>query len=226
MCTSTLTGERTMNMKHKLFMPINLKFFAEGDGANDAADKGGDQSSNTGGTDEAAGKVFTQEEVNALMAKEKNQGRLAVLKELGVADAKTAKEGLTKYQTYLDSQKTELEKLQGESETEKTARLTAEAKATVLEQKFEVMTAGVKVEYVDDVVALAKAKVTEEKAFTAVLTELKTKYPAFFEDKEEGSKGTGNSVDGKKNKNEPESLGKRLGTLAKKGEQKSSYFKK
>lgn len=56
-------------------------------------------------------KTFTQEEVNGLIAKESKKGLEKALKDLGVEDFKSAKEGLAKLKEYQESQKTESEKL-------------------------------------------------------------------------------------------------------------------
>lgn len=200
--------------------------------------KAGDQTQTNTAAEGAAGdqtqsgeqnKTFTQAEVSAMMAKEKNQGRLAVLKELGVEDAKTAKEGLSKYKEYLDSQKTDLEKAQGETAAEKTARLAAEQKAQLLENSLAAIKLGVKPDCVEDVMALATAKVSDTKSFADVMAELKTKYPSFFGEDASGSggeanKGTGGNVGSKKSAGTASGLGARLGAQAKTGEQKSSYF--
>lgn len=175
-------------------------------------------------------KTFTQAEVTAMMAKEKNQGRMAVLKELGVEDAKTAKDALVKHKEYLDNQKTEVEKLQGESATEKTARLAAEQKITLLEHKFEAMKLGVKPDCVDDIMALAQARVTDTKDFATVVGELKTKYPDFFGESsgsgDEANKGTGGNVNSKRGALSTTGLGARLGAQTQATGQKSSYFSK
>ena len=57
-------------------------------------------------------KVFTQEEVSRMMAEEKRQGRMSVLKELGVEDEASAKDALSKYQAGIEAQKTDLQKAQ------------------------------------------------------------------------------------------------------------------
>ncbi|MEG0579882.1 MAG: hypothetical protein RR490_08200 [Niameybacter sp.] len=176
-------------------------------------------------------KTFTQAEVTAMMAKEKNQGRMSVLKELGVEDTKTAKDALIKHKEYLENQKTEVEKLQGESATEKSARLAAEQKVTLLEHKFEAMKLGVKPDCVDDIMALAQTRVTETKDFASAIGELKTKYPDFFGENPSGSgseanKGTGGNVNSKRGALSTSGLGARLGAQTQAAGQKSSYFSK
>ena len=91
---------------------IGLQFFAE-DGAGEdpgTGGSGGDPEGGEGGQGEGtggkSGKTFTQEEVNRLMKAEKESAKKALLKELGVEDAKSAKEGLAKYKEILDKDKT------------------------------------------------------------------------------------------------------------------------
>ena len=55
-------------------------------------------------------KTFTQEEVNRMMAREKNEGKKSVLRELGVEDVDSAKNSLAEYAKVLDAQKTDLQK--------------------------------------------------------------------------------------------------------------------
>lgn len=55
-------------------------------------------------------KTFTQDEVNGIVTKESKKAMEKALKDLGVEDFKTAKEGLEKFKELRDSQKTEAEK--------------------------------------------------------------------------------------------------------------------
>ena len=109
------------------------------------------------------GKTFTQAEVNRMMKAEKESGRRSILKELGVEDVKGTKEALEKYQKYLDSQKSDLEKA-NENLNETQAKLTsAENRANKAEfclkaiAEFEANPKSV-----DDLVAIAMTKVTDD----------------------------------------------------------------
>lgn len=55
-------------------------------------------------------KTFTQEDLNRLSGSAREEGRLAILKELGIEDVKDAKEALTKIKEQRESEKTELDK--------------------------------------------------------------------------------------------------------------------
>lgn len=173
-------------------------------------------------------KTFTQEEVNRMMAVEKNQGRMSVLKELGVDDAKSAKEGLAKYKELVDAQKTDAQKASEIAATEKAAREAAELKAQVLENKLSLVSLGVKSEFVDDLLLLASSKVSESKTFSDVVSEMKAdeKYKTFFGEADSKSIGTGNKVDSKKTDVVPEGIGARLAQKQKVVGKENSYFGK
>lgn len=162
------------------------------------------------------GKTFTQAEVNRMMKAEKESGRRSILKELGVEDVKGTKEALEKYQKYLDSQKSDLEKA-NENLNETQAKLTsAENRANKAEfclkaiAEFEANPKSV-----DDLVAIAMTKVTDDKDIATVLKEMKENeaYNGFFtkSGSSSGSSGTGNPLPkGKSNNNGSESYGARL----------------
>ena len=162
------------------------------------------------------GKTFTQAEVNRMMKAEKESGRRSILKELGVEDVKGTKEALEKYQKYLDSQKSDLEKA-NENLNETQAKLTsAETRANKAEfclkaiAEFEANPKSV-----DDLVAIAMTKVTDDKDIATVLKEMKENeaYNGFFtkSNSSSGSSGTGNPLPkGKSNNNGSESYGARL----------------
>lgn len=87
--------------------------------------------------------------------------------------------------------------------------------AKTSDTKIEAMKLGVKPEYVDDIVELAKMKMQSGKTdLKSALNELKKKYPKSFENAEDDSKqnlGTGSSVNsGSKNNKNDNNLGKRL----------------
>lgn len=217
--------------KRKSFMPMNLQIFAEGekDDKDDVNDDGKGTDKGTGtdesGKDEKKEKTFTQEEVTRMMAREKKQGRAALLKELGYKDEKQAKAASSSYQAWLESQKTEEQKsAEKDSENEK-AVLEAQAKADAAEAKVEALMLGCKPGNVDDVIALAMAKKTDDGDFKTIVGELKKKYPDMFskssddednkdDKKSKGQKGTGGNVSAKskdkKDEDKNQSLGSRL----------------
>ena len=112
---------------------------------------GGDP--NTTSTPEPAGaeKTFTQAEVNELIRVRLERER----------KGQPTKDELTAFRSWQNSQKT------------------AEQKAADLEAMFAAMKAGVSAEAAEDVVALAKLKVSEDMPLTAAIAEVLKKYPQF-----------------------------------------------
>lgn len=189
------------------------------------------------GSESDKGKTFTQEQVTKMMTREKNQGRNAVYKELGInpKDTKT----INMFKAFVESQKTDEEKA-AEKESENQSKVTeAEQRAQVAEAKAEAMMLGVKPQYVEDVVMLALAKMTEDSDLKTIIGEFKTKYPVWFGESDDdekgdkkgkaGQKGTGSSIKtaekGKKGE-ENKGIGARLAAQRKTGSKKSSYWGK
>lgn len=179
------------------------------------------------GTQDKNVKTFTQEDVNRMMAAEKEQGRRSILKELGVEDVGSAKESLQKYQEYLNSQKTELEQAQASQAKLQSDYAAAIAKANHAENCLAAMKLGANTESIDDLVALAVTKVSDTKDFETVLSEMKSNsvYAGFFKT----SVGTGSGG----MQGHPAGEGEPTATLAKslaekqiaQKTQKSNYFK-
>ena len=199
-----------------------------GKSGNDKSGKGNDK-----GSKGSAGKTFTQDQVSRMMTREKNQGRNAVYKELGI-DPKDSK-AIAMVKALIDSQKTDEQKA-AEKETENQNKVNeAEQRAQVAEAKAEAMMVGVKSQYVDDVVTLALAKMTDDSDLKTIIGEFKTKYPIWFGESSDdgkdkgkvGQKGTGSSVknsDNEKKGEENKGLGARLAAQRKSGNKKSSYW--
>lgn len=230
-------------LKESLYNRIGLQFFADdgagsgsgsagdgSDGGTGAAGNEGSQgaagSQGDGGTNSnaAGGKTFTQEQVNAMMAREKNSARSAILKELGY-DVKDGKyqETVSTIKGILDQGKTQ-QQLDQEARQKAEGDLTSERnRANNLQAQIDAMKAGVKPDYVDDAIALLSPRVTDDKPLSKLLEESKTKYPNWFVESS-GSNGTGSSANPARNKgNESGSMGKRL-AQSNKPANKSSYF--
>lgn len=201
---------------------------------NNSDDKGSDGKSGGKKSDE---KTFTQDQVNKMMTREKNQGRNAALKDLGIdpKDDKTIK----MVKAFLDSQKTEEQKAAEKQSEDQTKVNEAEQRALVAEVKAEAMMLGVKAQYVDDVVTLVLSKLTDDSDMKTIIGEFKTKYPVWFGESDDednkgkdkgkgktGQKGTGSSVNTDKGKkgDETKSLGARLAAQRKSSNKKSSYW--
>lgn len=207
---------------------IGIQFFAEGGQEGQEGGEGGSQEDQ--GTGGKSGKTFTQEEVNRLMKAEKESAKKALLKELGVEDAKTAKEGLAKYREILDKDKTDADKAKEDLAAETKAKGEAEKRALLAEAKVEVLSAGCNPEYLDDVITLAMKKVTDEKDLATVVKEMKEdqKYKAFFVAGGSGSEDHGTGGGGgyrrKQDSDKKGSLGSRLGEQRAKSNAKNPYF--
>lgn len=215
---------------------IGLQFFAEGGAGGDPGTGGSEGGSEDGeggsgeGTGGKSGKTFTQEEVNRLMKAEKESAKKALLKELGVEDAKSAKEGLAEYKKILDKDKTDAQKAQEDLAAETKAKTDAEKRALLAEAKVEVLSAGCKPEYLEDVITLALRKVSDDKDLQTVVKEMKeeSKYSAFFggSDSDSGDKGTGGGAGFKRKEGSDKKggLGSRLGAQVANNTAKNPYF--
>ena len=218
--------------KEKKYLPMNLQLFAEPDPnnaggstdeSNDAGEMNGNQSQ--GNTGE---KTFTQSEVNNMMAKEKNEGRRAILKSLGFKDEEEAKKTLEDYNKYLESKKTDDEKKTEALNLAKKEKVDALKRATEAESKLACYNAGVSKDYIDDVMLIASNKITEEKDLDKVLEEMKKdkKYSSFFGESSSNSSGTGSNAghSSSNNGNNDEGIGKRLAERNKANQNKKSSF--
>lgn len=142
------------------------------------ADNGG-SGGNGGGTDETKEgeedkgeeevKTFTQDEVDKLI-----KDRVAREKK-----GQLSKEELQAYQTWKDSQKTDAEKKDEAVTNADKARIAAEERAIALEAKVTCLSKGVKSDFTDDVVILAKAMVSDEVTMEQAIENVLKKYPHF-----------------------------------------------
>lgn len=198
----------------------------DGSGEGEKGGTGGTGGEGSGGDEGKGKKTFSQDEVNKLLAKEKDSGRRAILKEiLGTDDIKTAKEGWDKYQQYLESQKTEQQKKDEALATEKKARADAENLLKATNNKLALLSAGAKTEYLDDLLILANAKVNDETKIEDVIKGLKTSHVMMFGEGSFEGTGTGGNPGKKKIPDKNDGLGKRLAEQKKIVQQvKNPYF--
>lgn len=110
-------------------------------------------------------KTFTQSELDAAIAKERQS--------LPSADE------LKAFNDWKESQKTEQEKTAEKIKLAQEAQTAAEQKASALEAKFTAVSKGVKPEAVDDVIALAKNKVSDTVTLEQAIESVIEKYPQF-----------------------------------------------
>lgn len=193
-------------MRKKNLFPFNLQFFAEGGGEETSGEpgsevaensgSGGDNSQN-GGDDLGDGKqkTFTQEQVSAMMAREKRQGKNAIIKDLGFKSEGEAKQAIKLLNALLESQKTPEDKVKDAENKAEDKTMEALRRAEAAENKLACVMAGVNNDSVEDVLAIALLKVTDDKPIEKVLAEMKKekRYSSFFGDGSASGSGTGTS---------------------------------
>lgn len=142
-------------------------------------------------TEEIKGSEGTQQEgAEVDIEKTKSEAVSEFLKTLGVEDADALKGIVIKHKEDEDKNKTELEK-KNDALTETTKELAAEREGRIIaEAKLSAIQLGAKPELVDDLVIVAKSKVTKEKDINAVIAEIKDSasgkvYFKFDDDEEE-----------------------------------------
>lgn len=193
-------------------------------------------------------KQETQTETKVDVEKVKSEALSEFLKELGVEDAEALRGIVTKHKEDEDKNKTELER-KNDTLTQTTKELADEREARIIaEAKLSAVQLGAKPELVDDLVVVAKAKVTKDKDINAVIAEIKdsTSGKVYFKSDEEDEEEAGkNKTKGKtvtrarvtkpseKSKGKEEEEGKKeehKGSMAERllegrKEKKSHYFK-
>ena len=132
---------------------------------------------NTGGTG-ANGKTFTQEDVNRMMAREKNQGRAAAFSELGL-DPNDANM-MNMFKAFVSAMQSGSGQDNQQSAQQQIKIAEAESRAKKAEAKAEAMQLGVNPQYVDDAVTIIMSKLDDNNDVKTLVGELKTKYPAWF----------------------------------------------
>ncbi|MBD5104469.1 MAG: hypothetical protein HDT47_06365 [Ruminococcaceae bacterium] len=110
-------------------------------------------------------KTFTQSELDAAIAKERQS--------LPSADE------LKAFNDWKESQKTKQEKTAEKIKLAQEAQTAAEQKASALEAKLTAVSKGVKPEAVEDVIALAKNKVSDDVTLEQAIESVIEKYPQF-----------------------------------------------
>jgi hypothetical protein len=138
-------------------------------------------------------KQETQQKVD--VEKVKSEALSGFLKDLGVEDADALKGIVTKHKKMEEVNKTELQKKE-DALTETTKELAREREGRILaEAKLSAVQLGAKPELVDDLVVVAKAKVTKEKDINAVIAEIKdsTSGKVYFKSDEEEEEEAGKS---------------------------------
>lgn len=181
-------------------------------------------------------KMFTQEDVNRMMTREKKQGRNSVYNELGIDPNDT--KSIEFIKAIVGAQNGQAQEAGNDNDAiarQNEQLAEAEHRAAVAEAKAEAMTLGVKPQFVDDVVTLATVRIAEHEGaeFKTIIGELKKKYPVWFGNADDddmhnaGQKGTGSSIksdSGSNGSNKEDGLGKRLAAQRKPSKKNFSYW--
>lgn len=142
-------------------------------------------------------KQETEQKVD--VEKVKSEALSGFLKDLGVEDADALKGIVTKHKETEEANKTELQRKE-DALTETTKELAREREGRILaEAKLSAVQLGAKPELVDDLVVVAKAKVTKDKDINAVIAEIKdsTSGKVYFKSEEEEEEAGKNKTKGK-----------------------------
>lgn len=111
----------------------------------------------------------------------------ALLKTLGIENTETLQSIVTAHKEAEDKNKTELERT-GDTLKETTRQLAEEqSKRLEAEAKLEALKQGANPDLVDDLVIIAKAKVTADKDIAKVISEMKEAGTVYFKAKEAGT---------------------------------------
>lgn len=174
-------------------------------------------------------KQFTQEQLNAMMTREKRTGENVILKSLGLnskEELDAVKEIIKKHKEDEEKNKTDLEK-----EKEKTTKLEQEKAAAIKEKddivaKYEAIKSGVNPDYVDDILVIAKSKKKDDEKISDVIKEMKEdeKYSYFFGEKQKEGTGSGKKSTTQKT-NSIGDYGKRLAERKKHENYEDVFFK-
>ena len=205
---------------------MNLQLFgANGEnsgseGAGNTAQQNSNQQNsnqNNQNSDGGAGeKTYTQAQVNVMLANEKRQGKQAILRALGIKDVNEGKSKMQQQQQTNQQQLDEENQAAQLLSNARQAQINAEARAQAAERKLSVLKAGVRPEFVDDVVYIATGKATDAEDFEEVVTAMKETHSFYFmqdNNSNQNNNGTGGNTNFKKQQQQQEqagALGKRL----------------
>lgn len=172
---------------------LDLQFFADDNGGNEpnggSAPNGGNTPNGDPGNtpnnpptqDQQLNndKTFTQDDVNNIVAKEVKKAQEKLLKQLGIDDFNSAKEGLQKFREWQESQKTEQQKQAERLQQLEQQFQTVQQEKEALAAQLAAVKAGVHADYVEDVVVLAQRMVNDDTTMEDAIAKVLEKYPHF-----------------------------------------------
>ena len=123
-------------------------------------------------------KMFSQAQVNHMMANEKKQGRAAAFNEMGInPNDPNAANMINMFKAFVSSMKTDEQKAQEQTAAQQIALAESQSKLQRAELKAEALQLGANPEFVDDIVI---SKMDDKTDAKTVIGELKTKYSVWF----------------------------------------------
>lgn len=177
--------EETKQAKGKFLMKLDLQQHGADLPPNDPPADPPVDPPNDPPADPPAIKTFSQEDVNNIAAKEAKKATEKLLKQLGVTDFESAKDGLTKFKEMTEAQKTDAQKALDRAKELETTNGDLSNQVGTLTAQLAAMKAGVKSDSLDDVIVLAKNLVTEDVTIDDAIKNVLTKYPHFGSVQEE-----------------------------------------
>lgn len=139
------------------------------------------ENSNQGesGKPEGSEKMLTQKEVNDLIARETRKAQEKLLKQLGVKDLKSAKDGLEKFRKMQEEQMSEQERIALRAKELEQEKEQLSTQVSTLNAQLAALKADVNPDSLDDVIVLANALVDENTDVEAAINKVLEKYPHF-----------------------------------------------
>lgn len=124
------------------------------------------------------GKIYDDNDLNNLRVKE----RIKILTDIGVEDITKAKEFVQKMKNQEEANKSDLQKKEEELQAVKGELSTKDQEIFDLKAEKKARALGIKDDYLEEVVVLAKAKTNSEKDFDTALKEVADKFGSFQND--------------------------------------------
>lgn len=131
------------------------------------------------GKPEGSEKMLTQREVNDLIARETRKAQEKLLKQLGVKDLKSAKDGLEKFRQMQEEQMSEQERIALRAKELEQEKEQLSTQVSTLNAQLAALKADVNPDSLDDVIVLANALVDENTDVEAAINKVLEKYPHF-----------------------------------------------
>ena len=156
---------------------------------------------------QATENMFSQAQVNHMMANEKKQGRAAAFNEMGInPNDPNAANMINMFKAFVSSMKTDEQKAQEQTAAQQIALAESQSKLQRAELKAEALQLGANPEFVDDIVTIAVSKISDKTDAKTVIGEVKAKYSVWFtptssEDNDDKGKGQKQQNNNQQNNN-------------------------